>query len=228
MTSSLVQLPVLLVALLYAAPARVEIDAEVNLTSRYVYRGINLSGDDPALQGRIEYATDLGLYAGVWASGSETAYDQRTTEVDYFAGYQRRLRQDLALDATIIRYTYNGGGVGNDHDWTEGQLTAHLRDHWSFTAAVADDWFGWPGTTWSVEGSWHYAPGQRWMVEATLGHNEVRDAVGSNYQWAELGITRQLGRIHARLGYSVTSGAAYLGDLTDNRWVFTVGWNLAR
>jgi hypothetical protein len=132
----------------------------------------------------------------------------------------------LALDATVVRYTYQGGGVGSDYDWTEGQLTAHVRDHWSVTAAVAKDWYGWQGTTWSVEGSWHYAPGPRWLIDATLGHNDVKDAIGFNYQWGEVGLTRQLGPVHARLGYSATWGAQAFGDLTDDRWLVSVGWDL--
>ncbi len=212
----------------FAAPVHAELDAGANLVSRYVYRGIDMSGNDPAVQGRLEYGLASGFYAGVWASSIESRYDDRNAEVDFFAGYQRRLHPALALDATVVRYTYQGGGVGSGYDWTEAQLTAHVRDHWSVTAAVADDWYGWPGTTWSVEGSWHYAPGPRWLVDATLGHNAVHDVVGFNYQWAEVGLTRQFGPLHARLGYSATTGAAAFGDLTDDRWLFSVGWDLGR
>lgn len=211
-----------------AMPVQAKIDIGVNLTSRYHYRGIDMSGDAPAVQGRLEYATDAGIYAGVWASSVESSYDERTAEVDYFAGYQRRVHPALALDATVIRYTYQGGGVNDRYDWTEGQLTAHVGDHLAVMAAVADDWAGWEGTTWSVEASWHYAPAVRWLVDATLGHNEVDAAIGINYQWAELGVTRRIGPLQARLGYSATSGAGYLGDLTDDRWIFSLGWNMTR
>jgi len=219
---------VMLVSALLAAPARAELDAGLNAVSRYVYRGIDMSGNDPALQGRVEYATAIGLYVGAWASSVTSSYDDRETEVDLFVGYQRRLHPALAVDATVIRYSYHGGGVDDRYDWTEAQFTAHVRDHWSITAAVADDWAGWPGTTWSIEGSWHYAPAPRWMLDATIGHNALDDVIGFNYQWAELGLTRQLGPLHARLGYSATSGAGLFGDLADDRWLLSLGWDLAR
>jgi uncharacterized protein (TIGR02001 family) len=218
----------LLIAQLPAARAHADFDARLDLISRYIYRGIDFSGQEPALQGRIEYATDLGLYAGVWASTAESSDDDRTAQVDYFAGYQQRLTPALALDATFIRYTYTGGGVGDVYDWSEAQLTAHVRDHWSITAAVADDWYGWSGTTWSMESSWYYAPAPLWMLDATLGHNAVYDAIGFDYQWAELGLTRQIGALHARVGYSATRGAADFGELTDARWIVSVGWDLRR
>ena len=221
-------LMVLLIAQLPASDAQAEIEARLDLTNRYIYRGINLSDDDAALQGRVEYATDLGFYAGMWASRAESSYDDRNAQVDYFAGYQRRLNRALALDATLIRYTYTGGGVGDRYDWSEAQVTAHVRDHWSITAAVADDWYGWSGTTWSVESSWYYAPAPRWMLDATLGHNAVTDAIGFDYRWAEIGFTRQLGAVHARLGFSATRGAPDLGELADDRWIVSVGWDLRR
>lgn len=214
--------------LVAALPAQAGIEAGVNVANRYIYRGIDLSGNDPALQGRLEIASDLGFYTGVWASSAETDYDDRTAELDFFAGYQRRVHPALALDATAIRYDYTGGSVGDTYDWSEAQLTAHVGDHWAFTAAVADDWFGWSGTTWSAEASWHYAPGPRWLVDATVGHNVVREALGFNYQWAEIGLTRQFGPAHARIGYSATTGASFFGDLSDDRWLLTVGWDTSR
>jgi uncharacterized protein (TIGR02001 family) len=222
----------LLMALLFAPlstpDAHAEIDARLDLTSRYIYRGIDFSDHDAALQGRIEYSTDPGFYAGVWASQVKSSYDDREAQIDWFAGYQHRINRSLALDATLVRYTYTGGSVGDDYDWSEAQFTAHVHHHWSITAAVADDWYGWSGTTWSVESSWYYAPAPRWMLDATLGHNAVADAIGFGYQWAEVGLTRQLGPLHARVGYSATRGAADLGELTDDRWVFSVGWDLRR
>lgn len=218
----------LLVLAALAAPVRAEFDAGVNLVSRYVYRGIVQSGDNPALQGRLQHAFANGAYAGVWASSVKSDYDHRSAEMDFFAGYQRRLHAALTLDATLVRYTYHGGGVGGRHDWTEAQLTTHVRDHWSVTIGVADDWYGRGATTWSVESSWHYAPAERWLVDATLGHNELDHAIGFNYQWAELGLTRQFGQVHVRLGYSATSGGADLGDLAADRWLLSVGWELAR
>jgi uncharacterized protein (TIGR02001 family) len=41
--------------------------ANVGLFSDYTYRGVSQTGQEPALQGGIDWAHDVGLYAGFWA-----------------------------------------------------------------------------------------------------------------------------------------------------------------
>lgn len=215
--------------LLAAVHARAEVadhfNVQATLTSRYLHRGINYSGDNPALQGLVEYSTDIGVYAGVWASTVEFPWDDRRVELDYFAGVQHRFNGRLALDGTVIRYTYEGGGVGSDYDWTETQLTAHLFDHWSVTVARADNWAGYGRTTTSVEGTWRYALLPAWSVDATLGHAEVENAIGYNYRWGEVGLARGFCPLNLRLAYAATQGAERLRYLTKNRWLLSLGWH---
>jgi uncharacterized protein (TIGR02001 family) len=206
-------------------PTQAEFNAELNLTSRYLHRGLNQSGDNPALQGMAEYATGFGAYVGVWTSTVEWPWDDRQVELDYFAGYQHRFNAGIAVDATLIRYTYQGGGVSNIYDWTEGQLTAHLLDHWSVTVSRANNWGGRGATTGTVEATYRYAVGPRWLLDGTLGHADIRDAFGFNYQWGELGLTRQIGALRARLAYSATEGAERYGDLARNRWLLSLSWH---
>ncbi len=221
----------LIAALILAAPpgtAEVpgKLNLEATLTSRYLHRGINYSGRNPALQGLVEYSTGIGLYAGIWASTVEVPWDERQVEIDYFAGFQHRLDRRLALDATLVRYTYEGPNVDSMYNWTEGQLTAHLFDHWSVTVTRASNWAGFGEHTTTVEGTWRYALLPRWTVDATLGHAEVENAVGFNYQWGELGLSWGFGSLTTRLAYAGTEGANRLGDLTKNRWLLSAAWRL--
>ena len=226
MTEGPTRLLLITLVALVPALAHAELDLGMNLTSRYLHRGINLSGDGPALQGKVEYSSAIGLYAGVWGSTVESPFDDRRYEFDFFAGYQHRFNPGLALDATLIRYTYQGGGVSSVYDWTEAQLTAHLLDNWSFTVSRAENWASQGEITGTVEATYRYALTPRWLFDGTLGHAGVGDAVGYDYQWGELGLTRQLGNLHARLAYSATRNFTGPFDLGRDRWLISVGWQL--
>jgi uncharacterized protein (TIGR02001 family) len=60
--------------------ANAEITANVSLTSDYVFRGLSLSDNGPAIQGGFDWTSDL-LYAGVWASSLS-----EDVETDLYAG----------------------------------------------------------------------------------------------------------------------------------------------
>ena len=216
------------VLLLLPVRSWAELQGELTLTNRYVYRGINYSGGEPALQGLIEVTSARGFYAGIWASTVEWPRDDRTAEVDYFAGYQHRFSNHLALDATLVRYTYLGGDVGNSYDWTEGQLTVHLLDHWSLTLTRANDWAGRGERTGTAEATYRYALRPNWTLDAILGHAEIERALGFNYQWGEVGLSRGFGPVQGRLAYSATRGAEAMGDLARSRWLFSVTWRPLR
>jgi uncharacterized protein (TIGR02001 family) len=207
-----------------AASTSAEFNGELTITSRYLHRGLNFSGDNPALQGLVEYSSSVGLYAGIWASTVEVPWDERQVEIDYFAGYQHRFNPRIAIDATVIRYTYEGPDVDSMYNWTEGQLTAHLLDHWSITVSQADNWAGRGASTATAEATYRYALRPHWMMDGTVGHAEVVNAVGFNYQWGELGLARAFGPVNARLAYSATNGAGTFGDLARNRWLFSIAW----
>ena len=51
-------------------PAAVTVTGNVALVSDYRFRGISLSGGDPALQGSINLNHESGLYAGIFDVGN--------------------------------------------------------------------------------------------------------------------------------------------------------------
>ena len=42
--------------------------ANVGIFSDYTYRGVSQTGQEPALQGGLDWAHDIGFYAGAWGS----------------------------------------------------------------------------------------------------------------------------------------------------------------
>ena len=93
------------------AQGPVDVSANVGLVSDYRYRGLSLSGGDPALQGGIDVETDMGLFAGTWAS-TIADYGGARVEVDLSVGYGGKAAGfDYALSGNA--YLYPGGNAVN-------------------------------------------------------------------------------------------------------------------
>ena len=80
--------------------------ADVTFASEYVFRGVSMSDEDPALQGSLTCAHASGVYAGAWGTNGDFGVDG-SLEVDYFAGYGTDVN-GIALDLSVIYYTYPG------------------------------------------------------------------------------------------------------------------------
>ena len=70
--------------------------------SDYRYRGISLTGNDPALQGTVDYDDPSGFYAGAFASNVRFAYASGAeAQILSFVGYARQLPSGVSLDAGV-------------------------------------------------------------------------------------------------------------------------------
>ena len=196
----------LILALLVPLSGNAEFDANLSLASHYLYRGLNYSGNDPALQGMVSYTAPIGIYGGIWAGNVEFPRNDVSHEVDYFLGYQRRLNNSAALDITLVRYTY--GGASNkqrNYKWTELQITALLLDQFSLTVGVVYDWLDRSETNYTSELTYRYSLTPLLMVDTTIGYVFAERVLDADYQWAELGVTRRLGPLQARLAYTASA-----------------------
>jgi uncharacterized protein (TIGR02001 family) len=107
---------------LWAAPALAQDDTDAptsafdvsgtaTLTSDYVFRGVSLSDNDPAVQGSLEVQHVSGVYAGVWGS-SIARYAGTHVETDVYGGW-RGAAGGLDLDLGAVGYVYPGGHGAN-------------------------------------------------------------------------------------------------------------------
>lgn len=95
-----------------------EVSFNASLVSNYIFRGVTLSDEDPAIQGGVDYAHNSGLYAGIWASSYDNGGDSEI-EVDWYAGYSFNLSDDVSVDIGGIRYYYADVG-GHTTEWHVG------------------------------------------------------------------------------------------------------------
>src|SRR5690242_19801833 len=90
-----------LLAFVYA-DARAQWSGSVSLVSDYRYRGISLTGNDPALQGTVNYDDPTGFYAGSFFSNVRFAFTSgRDLQALSFAGYVWQLPSGVTGDVGV-------------------------------------------------------------------------------------------------------------------------------
>jgi len=93
-----------------AGAAQADTTSSVAIVSDYDFRGYSQTGEAPALQVSIDFATG-GWYVGAWGSNvdgfSDGGIDTASTEVDVYTGYKFSFG-DAALDTGLVYYTYAG------------------------------------------------------------------------------------------------------------------------
>lgn len=126
--------------LVLSPAAFANLSSTVTLTSNYLFNGITLTEDDPALQPSLDWVSDSGWYVGTW--GSNVSFVENTDyEVDFYAGYYKDLGNNLALDVGVAHYTYYGSSDSSAFDFPEAYIKLSYADtkvsYW-----YAKDYFG--------------------------------------------------------------------------------------
>lgn len=112
-----------------AAIGPLYITANAAVVSEYRFRGVRLSGGDPAVQAGVDASLLAGFYAGAFASTLDTdTLGYGAVELDLYAGWSGPVAEGLAADVGVIAYLYPDAGAGAATDWTElyGSLTYTL------------------------------------------------------------------------------------------------------
>lgn len=103
----------------------ITVSGSATITSDYRFRGVSLSGGDPAIQGGITVSHDSGFYVGTWASsiddGGTDIYDD--IELDVFGGWSGGLSEALNLDVGLLYYAYPSNAAGFDAEYFEPYAT---------------------------------------------------------------------------------------------------------
>ncbi|MGN6496145.1 MAG: TorF family putative porin [Tsuneonella sp.] len=107
------------------SPSALTVSGNVALVTDYRFRGVSLSGGDPAVQGGITLTHDSGFYAGTWTSsiddGGTDVYGDM--ELDLFAGWSGNVADGIGLDAGLLYYAYPTNAKGADAEYFEPYAT---------------------------------------------------------------------------------------------------------
>jgi uncharacterized protein (TIGR02001 family) len=100
----------------YSQLATAAVEANIGVTSNYLWRGVSQSSGDVSVSGGIDYSNESGLYIGTWI-GSIDFGSGGGTENDYYVGYGGE-SGDFGYDVGYIYYNYPATGF-EDSDFGE-------------------------------------------------------------------------------------------------------------
>ncbi len=89
--------------------------ATVELFSDYVFRGISLSDNKPAIQGSFDYEHASGFYTGIW--GSNISLGDASSEVGDYGGFASEIMDTgIEYDLGVWRYMFPGESGANNNE----------------------------------------------------------------------------------------------------------------
>jgi uncharacterized protein (TIGR02001 family) len=122
------------------AKADFSVTGNVALVSDYRFRGVSLSGGDPAIQGGITLNHSSGFYAGAWSSSLAHTPVYGDQELDLFAGWTGLVTPALTVDAGLLYYVYPSGHVGDANYWEPYASISGTVGPAKLKVGVAYDW----------------------------------------------------------------------------------------
>lgn len=177
------------------------VEAKIGAVSDYRYRGVSLSGEDPAVQGGVTaWHSASGFYGSVWAStiepyGLDANGEGAEVEVTLGAGWSGEAL-GYVFDLGVEAYRYPGGeGV----DYVEFPLSAEraigpVTVSTGLSWAPAQDALGDEDNTYLWTGV-AYAPyGWPVSLNASVGHEDGGFAPDGKTDWS-LGLKAPVGRL---------------------------------
>ena len=174
-----------------------EFSGVATLTTEYIYRGLEMSDGDPALQLGLDYLHDTGLFVGVWASTIDirSAMGERDTELDYYGGFHYAAESPFTATITVLRYSYPGQTGMHSYDYTEVLVGATWRERYSIELGYTSDLYGLDRIArhWELRSEWPVA--NAWVIGAALGGNDMSDAGVSHYLHWDVGASARFSRL---------------------------------
>ncbi len=181
------------------ASAEGTVSANISLTSDYVFRGVSLSDNGPAIQGGFDYEAGQ-FYAGVW--GSSLTEDM---EIDLYAGF-KPTTGPIDWDLGVIGYFYPGADDdGAEFDYAELKVGAShdVSDQLTIGAAAfyAPENYGETGDALYLELNGSYSVSDALAFTAAYGNQSIEEPNGPNSE-DDYG-TWNIGATHAMHGFEI-------------------------
>jgi len=200
-----------------------EIEANVALSTDYIFRGITQTNNDPAISGGFDYSLDNGFYTGIWASN--VSLGDATTEIDLYAGWAGEISEGVELDLGYIYYVYPGeSGASNYSEFTAGISFGDL----GFGLVYSPDYFGTDSDAIVFNVDYSVGVAKNLSLDLHTGYtvtdeeDVIGTGVGDDYLDWSIGLSTSAAGVDLSLTYSDTDISESL-DLGEDRIVFSIG-----
>lgn len=200
----------------------------ISATSNYVWRGISLTNNNPALQADLYYIFNNGIYLGGWLSNvtlDPTNSSTPTLETALTIGYSGSFTDNLDYAIGIARYIYPGQP---DSDYNEGFVALNYR---ILSAAVyySNDVFASGGNGTYFDLGFNYSIPSKYIfnisgfgIFGNIGYYKLDPVAGNSYANYNIGIVKKFGRVSIALTWTDTDGKAELDPLDKGNLVATI------
>lgn len=166
------------------------IDAYAGVVTDYIFRGVSLTENRPAIQAGAEYRHSLGMYTGVFLSNVNTDPYQRPgkdgsrAEFDIYAGYGQEYETlGFGWDAGLIAYRFNQRQDNFDEAYVSASFDP-WKDHLTVVAKVSYDW---SNKDLVAEAKGVLDVGKGFDVYLTPGYVSLDDKAAEDYAFFTLG-----------------------------------------
>jgi len=222
------------------------LSVNAGVVTNYLFRGVSQTGDDPAVQGGIDWAHDSGFSVGTWvsnvdfesdvtdAAGNSGTFDT-SYELDLYAAYDFDFGNDWSLGLNTIYYAYpdskiTGPVSGSDSDIDYAEVG--VSGGWSFlSAGVQYTYWGDVNDGAFKDGDLYYNGGAEFElsdgfgVSAAVGYYDFDDA--DQYTHWHLALTKDAGDFGGfSFNYEQTDGSENDDVATDDDPKFWIGWSI--
>lgn len=202
--------------------------ATVTLSSNYLYRGLTVSDDHPAISGSFDWWYN-GFFAGVWASSLDSV-ETESIEIDYYAGYGGQL-YGFDYGLIVLYYDYPGEAkTGEPEDigklafWEYGVSLAYtFEQSLSPTLGVslmhAPDYYAESGEATAIEGTLDFTLPYEFGLSFIYGNQNFDEKYHGidDYRYYGVSLAKSIAMIDFVIGYSGTDddGEYYQESATD-------------
>jgi len=128
------------------------ITGNVGFFSQYIFRGLNQTDKEPALQGGLDYSHWNGFYLGTWGANISWLRDfgsysaGGSLEWDFYGGYKNTIgKTDFGYDVGLLYYWYPGTVTSGFVKADTLEIYGALSWKWlsaKLSYAISDDVFG--------------------------------------------------------------------------------------
>jgi uncharacterized protein (TIGR02001 family) len=205
------------------------VSGNMALTTNYMFRGISLSANNPAVQGGLTYTFPVGLYLNVWGSNTDfIAPDGKTvsSEFDTVAGIQGDVLTDFTYNINLARYNYPGARSANYNELNSLFGYKFFQLGLSYTA----NYGGTHASGTYVNGllTFNIPPCyilniQDVTLQGGMGHYSLARQAGSSYSDYMATLSKKISQRYTIAAmWTATNGRAHLPPYDGNQFVGTL------
>ena len=203
------------------------LQAEITVSTDYVFRGYSRSASEPAAQAGLNYRHRSGVFGSLWGSTVDFEFDEFAAEepdgeVRVLGGYGRPVGRNWSWNALIVRDEFLNADMDLDASYTEALVSARFRGLIAVTAAWSPEFLGSEFRSFFLEISGSYPLPLGFSVSAGGGRADL-EIDEFDYLYGHLAAGWSAGLFSLDLGYYGGGGQPIppWGEVVDGSWVLS-------